>query len=599
MKRHHQRQAQQLLTLSLMGSLALLAACGGGGKGGEAPAVVQSTTPVDKTIREVADPNEPYMVAASGWSTSLDGKNLTLNVIDGPLQTTVSSIDLGATAGAQQWTVADKVTQSGTTITRAPTSLFFIKNHQLFRAGLSRADNPKVPVQLSNATTLCTIQSTYPLTYGTASAAVVVTSSDGTNPCGSSKDKTQVITTEMTSTEDPITPPIQAFKRLQGLYDASGVLKGVLVEKANSDGTEAQLALWSNDLKTEITPKVALARDKADYSTYPLKKGNSAYGAQWITNMPNSNLGGYIRVKVTVSPTLEHNYLFKTEWTADKGLTASYINYALDDTAVTNMGVTDSKHAYFVDGADLVYGPFPSDGAPFQRFSLDLLSASTSSKLLDVQQSPNHVVASVQSGGEVSTYGIDKNNGAMGYLGGGRSTDGYRFLGMRGEIAYVQSRSYDSTLFRIAQTDMSLINFETFTSSTTTLSDVLIVGTLADRSTTLTSPDINGVIVCSPSALSAVPTCHRKTLKVFDLAKKAYAAEIGTIESLESRQVTITGGGSSSNSNYLSVTRNLTSGTNDVVNDVWAFHPLAPHSLKQVVAPDPAASAASAPASSS
>ncbi|MGE5452144.1 MAG: hypothetical protein ACM3VZ_09925 [Acidobacteriota bacterium] len=605
MKRQPLRQAQQLLTLSLMGSLALLAACGGGGKNEPAAAAPQAVVVVDKTVAQAADPDEPYLVAPSGFTTAAGSTNLTLNVINGITQEALLAIDLGATTGVKQWTVADKWVKSDTKVTYVPASLFYIKGKQLFRTSLSRTDDPTVAQRLSNSSEVCTIESTYPLQHNNTDAALLVTIADGTHACGSASDRKAIITTLMTADSSPIAPPTQTFKVLQNLYGDDGILKGILVEKPNSSGTAAQLASWSPTMDAEQTPLVTLkdaSTPPNDYSVYALRAGNPAFGAQWVTNLPATRLAGYARVKVVFSaavpaadktpakPEVTVTHLFQVKW-ADGGVTASVVpGIAMDDTAATTLGVSDSTAAYFMNGPDLVVAkPSP---APLVVNPLEPLNALSTFKVTAMTQSAKRVLLTVESNDEVQVLAVNKSSDAStGLVGLGRTTSNFKFLGVHGEAAYAQM-TVENGAIRVFKSDMDKIPTDGSQAPILTepaLYSIWPVGLLKEQSVTLSTPELSGMLVCEPG-LTYTPTCFRKTIKLFSFATNAYTQEIGKVEAVDARQGAITGGQYGTLSNYLTAELTLITGGAgkfDVRRDVFAFHPAAPRSLKLIGPPTP------------
>lgn len=120
MKRHALRPGLNTLTLSLLSSLTLLTACGGGGKDAPAPAPAlpskgteQPKVP-DPTVASVTAADEPYIVAPSGeeYDTSLvfdaPAPIYRLNILDGQTQIALKTYVFSQPLD-KQWITADKI----------------------------------------------------------------------------------------------------------------------------------------------------------------------------------------------------------------------------------------------------------------------------------------------------------------------------------------------------------------------------------------------------------------------------------------------------------------------------------------------------------
>lgn len=211
MKRHHQRQAQQILTLSLMASLALLAACGGGGKGGDAPAaaVVEAASAPEPKLLDVTDPNEPYLVSASSTVSEIASKTkYQLNIIDGGTQQIQQKISLTVPLDGRWITVnrIERTPGTGGTATKevdkGPSTLYYVnetpklidadhpsagfRQHpggQVFQVDLRRSSDLKAKA-ISGVFHACYIKDHYDLAQDGSKTALILSTAGPDEECG-------------------------------------------------------------------------------------------------------------------------------------------------------------------------------------------------------------------------------------------------------------------------------------------------------------------------------------------------------------------------------------------------------------------------------
>lgn len=345
MKRHHSRQAQQILTLSLMGSLALLAACGGGGKGEEpaaaAPAAVEVHEP---SIVELADPNEPYILSESYSETQGDGNKYQLNLIDGITQQLRAKI-LFPSSTAGKWVTVNRIERkpvagdsfATTDVDKGPSTLYYVMQNvsvqvdesgepvldaltklpihntpggKVFQFNLSR-NSTLTAQQISALTNACSITSTYNTKQDGTESALLVTTAGDDKQCGDSKSKIELErhqvddnTTYIVKTNDATTAPTRlakdtaTYKPLAYLYEANS-LTGILAQHT-IDKTTAQLDVLSPTMDTALVEGVDISNGSKStpFKTYTIDTAKAdEIGVEWISRAPRSYANGYLRIQ--------------------------------------------------------------------------------------------------------------------------------------------------------------------------------------------------------------------------------------------------------------------------------------------------------------
>lgn len=271
MKRHALRPGLNTLTLSLLSSLTLLTACGGGGKdapaAAAAPAAEKGSEPAkvpDPTVASVTAADEPYIVSPSGeeYDTSLvfdaPAPIYRLNILDGQTQTTLKTYVFSQPLD-KQWITADKILRitadaaapstpassaasaatpaSSASTPTTPTSppfqpyeinkgahtLFFIKEtagkRRLTKVDLTRRNEAPATIltetPISAADDICRVLETYPIKKNGTDVILLVTRPGVDGACGNpdstvdavKKQAEDNVTVSVGSNDSVDTPP--------------------------------------------------------------------------------------------------------------------------------------------------------------------------------------------------------------------------------------------------------------------------------------------------------------------------------------------------------------------------------------------------------
>lgn len=628
MKRHHQRQAQQLLTLSLMGSLALLAACGGGGKGGGAPAAAEATSApvVEPKLLDVTDKDEPYLVSASSNVSEVASLNkFQLVVMDGGTQTIQKKISF-ASAVEGKWVAVNQIVRTGTTtiteVDKGPSTLYYVlpegeaslpapvdsrwpgftdnywhnPGGKVFQLDLRRSSK-LVEKAISTVANACFIKSSYNLTQNGLQSALVITTAGPDKECGNTNGNIVekryaddnvdlVVATDDDATSQAGRALAQpADKVLQYLYKDDGTLTGVLAERKLSD-TSAQLDVLSPKLDHVLSDSgsqsgVPILNGSSTITSYAINGAKPEVGVQWIAHAPGSNSNGYLRIQdTTISKPF--NRLYKFTWDAD----TSTAKAELDNTRVLKAGtlatpaVTDDQYVYYVDGQTLVYGPVKDSPLPFQTRSLNFTTFTD--PINEVYQTPSSVIVIQKSATLTHVFAISKKTGTAQEITTGQSSDKFKFLGVRGDKVYVsqvlQNDTKGTYLFSFSATvpwDTTDINknFQTLTHG------VIVQMSVRDNTRVYGASPLASLVTCVPTNLLG-DSCQNSTLKVFDLDTAAFTKELGTLTIEDSDQITVstTSAPLAMNNNVFQVTKTLPDGVTKRV-DPWLFHSKAANSL--------------------
>lgn len=597
MKRHHQRQAQQILTLGLLGSLALLTACGGGGKGGGAAAAPAAVEAKDPSVIEVADANEPYLAAASAFSTKVMGyddkgnaiyanNGYVLKVFDGITQEVRYEFNLGTQSNADLWRVlpeqsgGDAFTIASGNATAASKTVngrvVFVQDGKLLQFNLKRSATSSTAQQLSGLTNVCSIREWLPLNVSNTKSAVLVNTAGSDSICGNTNDKLAVVTTEMTAASPSLTPVAQDFKVIRSLFADDGAPLGVLVQNKTGPAS-AQLALWNASLDTAKTPTIKLIKAAADISTFMTSGDDINFTAQWVVGSPKTLSSGYVRIRdnATTSPSL-----FKVSIDGTGGAIAEQTDLALQNAPV-HMGIQDGADVYIVNGKYIVKN-IASDlsGLTFESVlgSGSYYGTLTGVTLKGIYQSSTNLLMHIETGiKEQYLYAVNKSTAKASFVNYGQVGDAFEFLGLNGENVYVSRIGDYAGARNVIRTDMALLGGIT-SHQDPVLKNIIRASVQKNNTQTRYGQSLSSVVVCQLSS-PLDENCLGKTLKLFNTATNTLTNEVGAISATNASDFSITGDGLSGYSNVLMVTKQRTNG--DKYSDVWTFHPGAPRSLKE------------------
>ncbi len=645
MKRHHQRQAQQLLTLSLMGSLALLAACGGGGKGGApaaaAPAAVVASEP---TLLEVTDKNEPYLVSPSSTVSNTVSRNkYQLNIIDGVTRTVAKKISFASPLTTGKWLAVNLIQRTQevgsstfTEVDKGPSTLYYVMPEgestqpvapidaahpdevsfwhnpggKVFQFDLRR-DSTLTEQAISSITNACTIKASYNVQQDGSQTALVVTTAGPDNECGNPngnfKEKLLaddnvdrvVVTNDATSTAARV-PAQPKAKVLQYLYQ-NGTLTGVLAERKLTS-TTAQLDVLSPLLDTVLAAGIPLPGPSSVSTTYTISDLKPETGAQWVARAPGSYANGYFRLQDTTA-TKPFNYLYKFTWDASTTPTPTVLAelspLPLKPGAATNPGVTDAQYVYYVNGSTLVFGPTDDPDVPFN--TVKLTSITTTDPITAMYQTPKSVIVIQKSGDDTHVVAFSKATGATAELTTGQLGNNFQVLGLRGENIYTSQVTSDLKGARLNRFS-TVVPYTDVSKQVELLQPTgLVVHTkVMDNTLFFGEKKLSSLVTCVPTDQLG-DSCLGSTLKVFDIDTKALTKELGSLSISTSDTISVSANSAplAANNNVFQVTRPLLL-NGEVRVEPWVFHSKAAQSLAfietlKTVTPAPAP--ASTPAS--
>lgn len=446
MKRHALRPGLNTLTLSLLSSLTLLTACGGGGKdapAAAAPAATETkpTEPVapPPTVKDFSSADEPYFVAES--SVRRDGKPpiYRLTIIDGRSQLAIEGGTFeSGTPFTNQWTVTQKSTVSKVDVKEdilddqgkkidekiagryyvdklvGNGSLVLIKDHKLFEIDLSRG-SALTQTSLSPTTIACSITGSHAITRDGSAAAVFVMTAGDDGLCDTDKDNVvRVVKTGETTDEaraKSYLPLIKPSQIVRFIHD-SGTLTGVLAQDGLDSGA-TQLKVYSPTLSEVISSSPILIGSTATYET---SESNDKLGVEWIADAPGEVGAGYLRLQQFDVEAEEYsNKMFEFKWnpTTKVATTSSEPVMGLLPGALSNKGTNDHKYVYFTNGDRVVYGPTGDAEEPFGSLMriINISSKQNSAKVYISHQSTDYVV--VRAEGDLdAAYAVNKNPNA-------------------------------------------------------------------------------------------------------------------------------------------------------------------------------------------
>lgn len=443
MKRHALRPGLNTLTLSLLSSLTLLTACGGGGKdapAAAAPASEKGSEPVKPppapTVADFSSADESYFVAES--SALRDGKSpiYRLTIIDGRSQLAIEGGTFeSGTPFTNQWTVTQKSTVSKVDVKEdvlddqgkkidekivgryyidkllGNGSLVLIKDHKLFEIDLSRG-SALTQTSLSPTTIACSITGSHAITRDGSAAAVFVMTAGDDGLCDTDKDNVvRVVKTGETTDEaraKSYLPLIKTSQIVRFIHD-SGTLTGVLAQDGFGSGS-TQLKVYSPTLSEVISTSPILIGSTATYET---SASNTKLGVEWIADAPGEVGAGYLRLQQFDIETEKYsNKMFEFKWnpTTKVATTSAEPVMGLFPSALSNKGTNDHKYVYFTNGDRVVYGPTGSAEEPFgtlMRIS-NITPKQSTAKVYISHQSTDYVVVRAEGSLEAA-YSVNKN----------------------------------------------------------------------------------------------------------------------------------------------------------------------------------------------
>lgn len=444
MKRHQSRLAPTVLTLSLLGSLSLLTACGGGGGDDAAPAApAAGSKPVEvvkpaPTISDFSSPDEPYFVAESMvWFKTPSATKVNtyrLNIIDGRAREALPSGTFESTTPfTNKWTVVQKFKRTlqefkeknakgeDVVVGRQYVeqllgngTLVFIREvdgaKKLFEVDLSRGSDLK-PIQLSNLADACTVTGSHLIRRDGSEAAVYVTTAGNDGKCDTTADNlVRIVKTGAQTAEERAmhyTPVVAPEAVIRHLYK-DGVLTGALVQQGSGETT--QLAVLSPTLHAVLNTSAIKIGNVTEFET---SKDDSKLGVEWIADAPGEVGGGYLRLQQFDIKSNDYtNALYRFDWNAASkaATTSSEPMVSLTSGAATNKGVNDHRYVYFVDG-DLVFrGPTGSTEEPFEAISFlsELTGKALTTKAYVSDQTSDQIVVRAQ-GDLDAAFAVPKN----------------------------------------------------------------------------------------------------------------------------------------------------------------------------------------------
>lgn len=475
MKRHALRPGLNTLTLSLLSSLTLLTACGGGGKDAPAAAAPAADTkpsePVkapDPTAKDFSSADEPYFVAETSVALRGEPTIYRLNILDGRGPITETK-PLAATALANgtfesstpftgKWTVIQKfkrtledvtkkeqveVVEDGVKVTKevitklgsqykeqllGSGTLVFIQQdgdaNKLVEIDLSR-NSALTPKPLSSIADACTITGSHLIKRDGSEAAVFVTTAGADKKCGApdsddAKDNlVRIVKTGTTAAEErtkQYTPLIDTKQVVSHIYQ-DGVLTGVLAQRGASATT--QLEVLSPTLSEVLNTAPIKIGTVTQYVTSP---DDTKLGVEWIAHAPAETGSGYLRLQqFDIRSDKYVNEMYRFSWNAtEKAASTSLIDMPNEDKKLTpnvpsNKGVYDHRYVYFVDGDLVLYGPTTDPKKPFKPLtSLDELVGKIDTTRVHIShQTQDYLVVRAEGPSLDAAFGVPKDSALL------------------------------------------------------------------------------------------------------------------------------------------------------------------------------------------
>lgn len=617
MKRHHQRTAQNILTLSLLSGLTLLAACGGGGGGGGAPAAPAAVVEVKvPTLAEETDTQEPYIAAPSSYvrqvTTGSYIAQFQLNILDGGSQTVLTKIDHGSEPLTGQWTVTHKFDRStpGAEVDLGAQTLYFIQKvgdqHQVFQMDLSRDNKDLSYKRISSIADACRIVNTYPVNRDGSQTALIIDTAGTKGVCGSNdpgaseQDKLdasdnvlKVVKTDDATGTDGRQLIDPTAKTLAPLYTA-GVLTGVLVQHPDPvTPSQAQMDILGPTLDTRLVSGIIIPGSTSP--AYLIDPTKPEVGAEWIADMPAEAGGGYLHIqdlttKVTVkdpisgktTSSIGFNRLYRLHWDNTTN-TASLEDqeYSLGVGAKSNKGFTDDKFVYIPDGNYLAYGPDPTADAPISIFSVytggTANPISNASPLTINQVTEKSILLSQKTSTQNLLFYIDKATRDWNVISNNPNTVVY---GVRGNYLYYGVPMDGSPTYRLLKYNLTP-DTASYNVTKPLQTNVTIMSQVWNKTLNHGQYELSTLVMCAPTN-GFTDNCLRETLKTYDLDNEKYDIELGNLAITDSNNITTTSQVGLGTANNLFTIDKVISGGYKFKEDPWLFHPKVPQSLKLI-----------------
>jgi hypothetical protein len=620
MKRHALRPGMSILTLSLLSSLTLLTACGGGGKDAPAPAPAlpsmgteQPKVP-DPTVASVTAADEPYIVAASSLA-KLD-KSFTpayqLNILDGKTQATKKSFSFSSPID-QQWITTKKTVRTLDTsgggrqyveVEKGSHSLYVIMpvgdEHQVFQIDLAQGSD-LVPKRISSIKHACQIVGSYLINKDGSDAAIYVKEVPDGKDCSSAADNVQTIVRTNDAATTPSRKPLTTDDAIVAKLFKDGVLTGVLAKEnvTNDKGvvTQGQLVVLAPTLDSKLqSTAVSISATVSKFSTladYPLE------GVEWIADAPGEVNAGYFRLQqFDFSDNAYTNRLYKLTWDADKNTTSvSAVLYNLEGGVISNKGLNDNKYVYFTNKDLVMYGPTATGQFDALASLKDYLDVNAIGKLVPSYQTGTHLVIT-QGSPVTAAFSVKKNpdldkqvvlqlfNTANAFTQADREPQ--TILGISGSYLISKQRSSYDELDPKA-TSLKRTNIETgYAEFMNELNRLNVLATIWSATTTNGSRELVSAIVCSKTP-STNGDCagSGENFRTADFNKMTFGLTLGTLGSTLSSKASVKVPEIVATVNsYFDVTR-VVGGGLATYRDPWMFNPGLKGSLKLVTTSTP------------
>ncbi|MDE2594251.1 MAG: hypothetical protein KGL57_08430 [Burkholderiales bacterium] len=643
MKRHHQRQAQQLLTLSLMGSLALLAACGGGGKGTAAPvaAVAASAVASEPTLLEVTDPNEPYLVSASSTVSEIASKTkYQLNIIDGGTQAVRQKISLTLPLEGH-WFTVNRIEKN---VDKGPSTLYYVnetpklinpadpsmgfRQHpggQVFQVDLRRGSDLALKA-ISGVFHACYIKDHYNQEQDGSKTALILTTAGPDEECGNANG-TKTEKDQTTDNQDVVivTDDAGGTPEVPGKVGITGV-------PATASSPEV--------LAVAAVPTIPEVPGKAPSVPAISSKDYTVTVLQYLYQNSGSLTGVLVERKAKKDPTSAQ--LFVLSPSLDKILTATGVTFTGGATDFTSYTVNTTKPEVGVQWIARAPSSY-SNGylrlqdttatTPFNRLYKFTWDNSTATAKVELDNTRILKAGTVSTpavtddqyiyyvDGQALVYGptaetelpfqtrnlkftdytdpvnevlqtpssviVVQKSGAMTHV-----FAISKKTGTAQEITSAPSNKFKllgvrgDTVYVAQDTNVFSFSATVPWDSTdikknfqTLTRGVLVQMSVKDNTRVYDASPLSSLVTCVPTDLLG-DSCRNSTLKVFDLEKAAFTKELGSMTIADSDQVTV-----STTSDPLAATNNVFQVTKTLPDgatkrvDPWLFHPKAAQSL--------------------
>lgn len=396
MKRHQSRLAPTVLTLSLLGSLSLLTACGGGGGDDPAPAApAAESKPVevvkvpDPTVETSTAADEPYLVAQSYaiFNPEFDPtpEAFQLNILDGKTQKLKKAISVSRELFDEwrilgQWKEANRLLSDGKTSVidiadSAPNNLFYLNKTEtgtaLFHVNLNRGSD-LIPRQVSNVQDACKLEDYYtvaskllkavtPAVADEPEVALILRTAGDDGDCATTEDNTlKVVLSTYADTVAPKTL-VKPNARIVTRVSEGTALKGFIIEDATDKPERKKMSMLNVTMSEVVMDAIpfklgADAPTQTSYlaSGYPL-------GAQQLGFDPTDNGARFIRIQGT-----SNAQILRLKWNEKTSLVETSYLQTLTGTSAAVGSIADSKYIYFAFNNVAYRGPVAGASKPFE-----------------------------------------------------------------------------------------------------------------------------------------------------------------------------------------------------------------------------------------